>query len=119
MKPSRSKTVRLGSKGGKARSEIKSLTARQNALLRWRGKRQGGVIPVDALIDGAWYSGRGRTAPVAVWDAHGQTFRTVGMNSYVDPGSFPRISERTTRLKQEGHVAAPGGSFAPLRIVGG
>jgi hypothetical protein len=41
------------------------------------------------------------------------------MNTCVDPGSFPRISERTTRLKQEGHVAVPGGSFAPLRIVGG
>jgi hypothetical protein len=64
-------------------------------------------------------AGCARTAPVAVWDAHGQTFRTVGMNACVDPGSFPRISERTTRLKQEGHVAVPGGSFAPLRIVGG
>ena len=73
---------------------------------------------MEALIDGAWYSGRGRTAPVAVWDAHARTFRTVGMNSYIDPEHFPQISERTTRLKQEGHIGMPGGSFAPMRIVG-
>jgi len=112
-----SRNTLIGRKGGKARSEQKSLAARQNVRLRWHGKREDGVIPVAALIDGAWYRGKGRTASVAVWDAHSSTFHTVGMNTYREPLTFPKISSRVTRLKQEGHVEASGGSFAPLHIL--
>lgn len=107
----------LGRKGGMARSAAKSLAARQNARLRWHGMKADGVIPAAALIDGAWYRGRGRTAPIAIWDAHVQTFHTIGITSYRDPQNFPQISRRATRLKQEDHVAKPGGTFAPIQIV--
>lgn len=70
-----------------------------------------------ALIDGAWYLGKGRTAPVAIWDAHHKSFHTVGINSYTDPLDFPRINRRVPRLKQEMHVETSGGSFAPLQIL--
>ena len=108
---------RKARQGGKARSDLKTLAARQNARLRWHGAKEDGVIPAAALIDGAWYRGRGRTAPIAIWDAHVQTFHTVGMSSYRDPLNFPQISRRATRLKQEAHVAMPGGSFAPIQIL--
>ena len=101
----------IGRKGGKARSEQKSLAARQNIRLRWHRKREDGVIPLAALIDGAWYRGRGRTASVAVWDEHSLTFHTVGMNTYREPKDFPRSSRRVTRIKQEGHSETKGGSF--------
>lgn len=100
-----------------AKSERKSLTARQNALLRWHGRSDAGVIPVEALIDGAWYQGKGRTSSLAVWDGHGKSFHTVGLNSFSDPENYPAISRRVVRLKQESHIATPGGSFAPLNIV--
>lgn len=109
--------TRIGRKGGKVRSDQKSLAARQNVLLRWHGKRVDGVIPVAALIDGAWYRGKGRTASVALWDSHSGTFHTVGMNTYRDPLTFPQISSRVARLKQEGHVEMPGGSFAPIQVL--
>ena len=112
-----SRNTLIGRKGGKARSEQKSLAARQNVRLRWHGKREDGTIPVAALIDGAWYRGKGRAASVAVWDAHSGTFHTVGMNTYRDPLTFPKISSRVTRLKQEGHVEVSGGSFAPLQVL--
>lgn len=111
------KNAALGRSGGQVRSERKSLAARQNIRLRWHGKRQDGVIPEAALIDGAWYLGRGRTASVALWDAHTRTFHTVGMNTFSDPQDFPRISRRETRIKQESHQETPGGSFAPLQIL--
>ena len=117
MKTLRSSKASLGRQGGKARSDLKTLAARQNVRLRWHGAKKDGVIPAAALIDGAWYRGRGRTAPIAIWDAHVQTFHTVGMSSYRDPLNFPQISRRATRLKQEAHVAMPGGSFAPIQIV--
>jgi len=80
--PTSVRNTPIGRKGGKARSEQKSLAARQNVRLRWHGKWEDGVIPVAALIDGAWYRGKGRTASVAVWDAHSGTFHTVGMNAF-------------------------------------
>ena len=55
-----SRNTLIGRKGGKARSEQKSLAARQNVRLRWHGRREDGVIPVAALIDGAWYRGNRR-----------------------------------------------------------
>lgn len=109
--------TRIGRKGGEVSSDRKALAARQNVLLRWHGKRTDGVIPKAALIDGAWYRGKGRTASVAIWDAHSGTFHTVGMNTHRDPANFPAISSRVTRLKQESHVEAAGGSFAPFQIL--
>lgn len=99
------------------RGGIKALAARQNARLRWSGGMQDGVIPVAALIDGAWYLGRGRTTSIALWDGHGGVFQTIGMNSYVDPKTFPSISRRATRLKQERHITEPGGTFEPVKVV--
>jgi hypothetical protein len=112
-----SRNTLIGRRGGKVRSEQKSLAARQNVLLRWHRKTADGVIPVAALIDGAWYRGRGRTASVALWDAHSGTFHTVGMNNYRDPMTFPKISSRVARLKQEEHVDVSGGSFSPLQVL--
>jgi hypothetical protein len=107
----------LGKRGGQARSERKSVTARQNIRLRWHRRHADGVIPEAALIDGAWYQGSGRTAPIALWDAHTKTFHTVTMSSFSDPEDFPRVSRRETRLKQETHSDNPGGSFSPMRIL--
>jgi len=75
------------------------------------------VIPLEALIDGAWYSGRGRSAPIDCWEGVTRTFHTVQQSSWADPASYPAISRRTVRLKQEKHVATPGGTFAPLTQV--
>jgi len=63
-------SISTGRRGGKARSPAKSMAARQNILLRWHGRSRKGVIPEKALIDGAWYQGRGRTAPIALWIRH-------------------------------------------------
>lgn len=109
--------VTIGRKGGRARSERKSLAARQNALLRWHERDGQGVIPVKALIDGAWYQGQGRTSPLAIWDGHAKSFHTVGLNSFSDPENYPAISRRNVRLKQESHIALPGGSFAPMHVI--
>lgn len=106
-----------GRKGGKARSPAKSLAARQNILLRWHGKSRRGVIPEKALIDGAWYQGRGRTAPIALWDAKSGFFHAVGWSSVPDPENFPASSKRVYRLKQERHADASGGTFEPLNIL--
>lgn len=70
-----------------------------------------------ALIDGAWYCGKGRTASVAVWDAHNGCFHTVGINTYRDPLTFPEVASRKIRLKREAHIEVAGGSFAPLQIL--
>ena len=106
-----------GRKGGKAKSERKFVAARQNILLRWHERTADGVIPSAALIDGAWYRGRGRTTPIARWDATTSSFFTIGMNSFCDPMDYPKISRRLTRIKQEGHVETDNGSFAPLEIL--
>lgn len=108
--------ARNGRKGGKARTAAKSLAARQNILLRWHKPDQDGVIPLTALIDGAWYLGEGRSASVAFWDGYRKTFHTVSANSWFDPATYPEITGRTVRLKQERHVAS-GGTFAPREIL--
>ena len=109
--------IRTGRKGGRARTPAKSLAARQNILLRWHPADVDGVIPPEALIDGAWYTGRGRSAPIACWDEVSRTFHTVQQSSWPDPANYPAIARRTVRLKQEKHVDAPGGTFAPMKIV--
>ncbi len=105
-----------GRKGGSARTAAKSLAAKQNILLRWHPAGNDGVIPLSALIDGAWYLGHGRSASVALWDAVSKSFHTLATNSWSDPARYPEITRRTVRLKQERHVAA-GGTFAPRRIL--
>lgn len=109
-------TARNGRKGGRARTPAKSLAARQNILLRWHRPGQDGVIPPAALIDGAWYLGEGRSASVAFWDGFNKTFHTLSASSWFDPASYPDITKRTVRLKQERHVAV-GGTFAPRQIL--
>jgi hypothetical protein len=105
-----------GRKGGRARTAAKSLAARQNILLRWHRPGRDGVIPPAALIDGAWYVGEGRSASVAYWDHTRKTFHTLSANSWFDPATYPEITKRTVRIKQERHVAA-GGTFAPRQIL--
>jgi len=97
--------VEHGRKGGRARTAAKSLAARQNILLRWHRPGRDGVIPPAALIDGAWYVGEGRSASVAYWDHTRKTFHTLSANSWFDPATYPEITKRTVRIKQERQVA--------------
>jgi hypothetical protein len=106
-----------GRRGGRARTPAKSLAARQNILLRWHPADVEGVIPPEALIDGAWYAGQGRAAAIACWDEVSRTFHTIQQSSWADPANYPAVARRTVRLKQEKHVAVPGGTFAPKKIV--
>ena len=110
-------SISTGRRGGKARSPAKSMAARQNILLRWHGRSRKGVIPEKALIDGAWYQGRGRTAPIALWDANSGVFQAVGWSSVPDPENYPATSKRIFRLKQERHADVSGGTFEPLSIL--
>lgn len=110
-------SISTGRRGGKARSPAKSIAARQNILLRWHGRSQTGVIPEKALIDGAWYQGRGRTAPIALWDAFTGLFQAVGWSNVPDPENYPATTKRVFRLKQERHADALGGTFEPLSIL--
>ena len=105
-----------GRRGGRARTAAKSLAARQNILLRWHPPGRDGVIPPEAMIDGAWYLGDGRSASVAFWDGVSKTFHTLAANSWSDPARYPEITRRTVRPKQERH-ASHGGTFAPRRIL--
>ena len=113
----RASSVSTGRRGGKVSSPAKSMAARQNILLRWHGRNRKGVIPEKALIDGAWYQGRGRTAPIALWDAGSGFFHAVGWSTVPDPENYPAIEKRVFRLKQERHADAPGGTFEPLAIL--
>lgn len=76
-----------------------------------------GVIPEKALIDGAWYQGRGRTAPLGVWDSTSRVFHALGWSNVPDPENYSAVTKRVFRLKQERHADAPGGSFEPLSIL--
>jgi hypothetical protein len=107
----------FGRRGGSARSPAKALSARQNILIRWHGRQGDGVLPEPALIDGAWYQGRGRSAPIALWDAAHGIFRTVSWSSIPDPASFPEGGRRVFRLKQERHSHREGGTFSPLKLI--
>jgi len=113
----RTSSVSTGRRGGKVSSPAKSMAARQNILLRWHGRNRKGVIPEKALVDGAWYQGRGRTAPIALWDAGSGFFHAVGWSTVPDPENYPSIGKRVFRLKQERHADAPGGTFEPLDIL--
>jgi len=106
-----------GRKGGLRRTEAKALHARQNIRLRWHPRDREGIIPIPALIDGAWYRGTGRTGPVALWDGARELFRTVGVQSWPDPHAYPKVRRRITGLKSERHVSSPGGTFAPAEIL--
>lgn len=109
--------VSLGRRGGSVSSPAKALTARQNILMRWHGRLPGGVIPEPALIDGAWYQGRGRSSPIALWDATHGVFRTMSWSSMPDPASFPEGGRRIYRLKQEKHSLREGGTFSPMKLI--
>jgi hypothetical protein len=110
-------SISTGRRGGKARSPAKSMAARQNILLRWHGRSRKGVIPEKALIDGAWYQGRGRTAPIALWDSTSRVFHAVGWSIIPDPENYPSEGKRVFRLKQERHADVSGGTFEPLSIL--
>jgi len=109
--------VSFGRRGGSARTHAKALAARQNILIRWHGKNEDGVIPEQALIDGAWYQGIGRSAPIALWDAAHAVFRTMSWSSFPDPVLFPEGERRVYRLKQERHSFREGGTFSPMRLI--
>ena len=100
-----------------SRSPAKSIAARQNILLRWHVRQQDSLIPEAALIDGAWYQGSGRTAPIALWDAIQGFFHAVGWSSIPDPERYPNGSKRIYRMKQERHAHRSGGTFQPRKII--
>ena len=109
----RQASVRSGRIGGQKRTSAKTLSAKQNILLRWHPRDKDGTIPVEALVDGAWYQGSGRTAPIALWDSHAGLFRTIGIQTWPDPATRRRISG----LKSEKHIQSPGGTFSPQKII--
>ncbi len=105
-----------GRKGGLRRTEAKALNARQNIRLRWHPRDREGIIPIPALIDGAWYRGAGPNGSVALWDGKRVRFHTVGVLSSPETRAQPKI-RRITGLKSERHVSSPGGTFAPAEIL--
>jgi hypothetical protein len=105
-----------GRKGGLRRTEAKALHARQNIRLRWHPRDREGIIPIPALIDGAWYRGAGPNGSVALWDGARERFHTVGVLSSPETRAQPKI-RRITGLKSERHVSSPGGTFAPEEIL--
>ena len=107
----------FGRRGGSSRSPAKALAARQNVLIRWHGRKGGGVIPEPALIDGAWYQGQGRSAPIALWDATHGVFQTMSWSSIPDPAAYPEGGRRIYRLKQERHSLREGGTFSPMKLI--
>ena len=109
--------VSFGRRGGSVSSPAKALAARQNILIRWHGRQGDGVIPEPALIDGAWYQGQGRSAPIALWDGAQGVFRTMSWSSMPDPASFPECGRRVFRLKQEKHSLREGGTFSPMKLI--
>lgn len=109
--------VSFGRRGGSVSSPAKTLTARQNILIRWHGRQADGILPEPALIDGAWYQGRGRSAPIALWDAGHGVFQTMSWSSIPDPASFPEGGRRVFRLKQEKHSLREGGTFSPMKLI--
>lgn len=109
--------VSFGRRGGSVSSPAKALAARQNILIRWHGRQGDGVIPEPALIDGAWYQGQGRSAPIALWDGTQGVFRTMSWSSMPDPASFPEGGRRVFRLKQEKHSLREGGTFSPMKLI--
>jgi hypothetical protein len=109
--------VNFGRRGGSVSSPAKTLAARQNILIRWHGRQAGGILPEPALIDGAWYQGRGRSAPIALWDAGHGVFQTMSWSSIPDPASFPEGGRRVFRLKQEKHSLREGGTFSPMKLI--
>lgn len=67
-------------------------------------------IPVDRLIEGRWYVGRGRNANVALWGRIGKnpgrlTFLTVGMTFH------------QPNVKDEGYYEPEGGCFQPFALI--
>ena len=109
--------VSFGRRGGSVSSPAKTLAARQNILIRWHGRQADGILPEPALIDGAWYQGRGRSAPIALWDAGHGVFQTMSWSSIPDPASFPEGGRRVFRLKQEKHSLREGGTFSPMKLI--
>jgi hypothetical protein len=113
----RQASVRSGRIGGQKSTSAKTLSAKQNILLRWHPRDKDGTIPVEALVDDAWYQGSGRTAPIALWDSHAGLFRTIGIQTWPDPASYPATRRRVSRLKSERHIHSPGGTFSPQKII--
>ena len=113
----RQTSVRSGRIGGRKRTSAKTLAAKQNILLRWHPRDKDGTIPLEALVDGAWYQGSGRTAPIALWDSHAGLFRTIGIQTWPDPANYPATRRRVSGLKSERHIHSPGGTFSPEKII--
>ena len=93
-----------GRVGGKAKTFVKSLAARQNALLRWRGKERGSVIPQLALMANVWY--RDKNAGIALWAEESRCFMT-----------FERGVTRSVLVRRK-HGDGSMGTFAPVETVG-
>ena len=106
--------ARIGRRGGSVSSPAKRQAARLNALKRWRGKSPAEILAPDLLLDGVWYRGSGRNAPVGVWDARAQCFWTVAINDLADPATYPAAPHRQVRLKREDYHSKTRGTFKPV-----
>jgi len=68
-------------------------------------------IPVEQLIEGRWYAGRGRNANVALWGRIGKgdksrlTFLTIGFRFHQPD------------VKDEGYYGAEAGCFQPFKLI--
>ncbi len=108
----------IGARGGSASSPAKTQAARAAARKRWGHPEPAArVIPPSRLKDGAWYSGTGRNGGIAVWDRKQQCFWITSISDLPDPLVHPQGGSRVVRLKQEGHVAHSGGTFAPVSLI--
>jgi hypothetical protein len=110
--------ARIGRRGGLASSPAKRAAARRNALKRWRGKPDPGILPLQVLRDGMWYLGHGRNSAAGLWDARAECFWTVTMNDFANPATFPAQPQRQIRLKREDYFSSKNGTFKPTTCLG-
>lgn len=109
--------ARIGRRGGRASTLAKREAARRNARKRWGRPFEEAVLPVQALRDGTWYGGQGRTAPIGLWDARARCFWTIALNDFADPSRFPADPMRQVRLKREDYFSETSGTFRPTRTL--
>ena len=104
-------SYKSGQIGGRKKSELKTLVARQNILLRWNPREHDGGIPIDALIDGGWYRGKGKSGKMAMWSFAKKLFLTIKNADLTKNSGSPFY------VTQEKHRSSAGGSFSPQEIV--
>ena len=104
-------SYKSGQMGGTKKSEIKTLAARQNILLRWNPREPSGRIPVPALIDGGWYRGKGKNGKMAMWNSAKKAFLTI------KKANLKNTNNSVFLISLEKHGSCSGGSFSPEEII--